>query len=49
MINQERREVNIKVDYVGFKIPDLFVVGYGIDYAQKHRTLKYIGKVIKVD
>lgn len=41
----DRREVEVKVDYVGFKIPDYFVVGYGLDYAQKHRTLPYIGVV----
>lgn len=45
----ERREVEIEVDYIGFKIPDEFVVGYGIDYAQKHRTLSYIGKVEKIE
>ncbi|MBW1659860.1 MAG: hypoxanthine phosphoribosyltransferase [Deltaproteobacteria bacterium] len=42
----ERREVPVEVDYVGFQIPDVFVVGYGIDYAQKHRNLPYIGKVV---
>ncbi|CAL4320272.1 Hypoxanthine phosphoribosyltransferase [Buchnera aphidicola (Thelaxes suberi)] len=42
----ERREVHIKVDYVGFSIPDCFVVGYGIDYIQSYRYLPYIGKVI---
>jgi hypoxanthine phosphoribosyltransferase len=41
-----RREVNVPVDWVGFTIPDEFVVGYGIDYAQQHRNLGYIGKVI---
>lgn len=44
----ERREVEIEVDYIGFKIPDFFVVGYGIDYAQKHRTLPYVGKVVEI-
>jgi hypoxanthine phosphoribosyltransferase len=43
----DRREVEVNVDFVGFKIPDEFVVGYGIDYAEQHRNLKYIGKVIK--
>lgn len=43
----DRREVDIEVDYIGFKIPDEFVVGYGIDFAQNHRTLGYIGKVVK--
>ncbi|MDP8050831.1 hypoxanthine phosphoribosyltransferase [Pasteurella atlantica] len=41
-----RREVNVDVDWVGFEIPDEFVVGYGIDYAQQHRHLDYIGKVV---
>lgn len=43
----ERREVKIEVDYTGFKIPDEFVVGYGIDFAQKYRDLPYIGIVKK--
>ena len=43
----EKREVEIEVDYTGFKIPDEFVVGYGIDFAQKHRDLSYIGIVKK--
>ena len=42
----ERREASVDVDYVGFSIPDVFVIGYGIDYAQKHRNLPYIGKVV---
>lgn len=44
----ERREENItiKVDYVGFNIPDEFVVGYGLDYDQKYRNLPYIGVVV---
>ena len=41
-----RREVDVPVDWVGFTISDEFVVGYGIDYAQRHRNLGYIGKVI---
>lgn len=40
-----RREVEVPVQWVGFSIPDEFVVGYGIDYAQQHRNLGYIGKV----
>ncbi len=39
----ERREVDIAVDYTGFTIPDQFVVGYGLDYAQRYRNLPYIG------
>lgn len=41
-----RREVDIRATWTGFEIPDAFVVGYGIDYAQKNRNLPYIGKVI---
>jgi hypoxanthine phosphoribosyltransferase len=41
-----RREVDVKVDWIGFSIPDEFVVGVGIDYAQKYRNLPYIGKVV---
>ena len=42
----DRRVVeNVKVDYCGFQIPDEFVVGYGLDYAQKYRNLPYIGVV----
>lgn len=40
-----RREVDIKADWIGFSIQDEFVVGYGIDYAQRNRNLAYIGKV----
>ncbi len=39
----ERREKDIQPDYVGFTIPDAFVVGYGLDYAEKYRNLPYVG------
>ena len=38
----ERRKVDIKVDYTGFTIQDEFIVGYGIDYAEKYRNLPYV-------
>ena len=41
----DRRVVEVNVDYVGFEIPDEFVVGYGFDYNQKYRDLPYIGYV----
>lgn len=41
----ERRVKDVTVDYVGFNIPDEFVVGYGLDYAQKYRNLPFIGVV----
>ena len=44
----DRRVTEVKVDYTGFEIPDVFVVGYGLDYAQKYRNLPYIG-VVKFD
>ncbi len=39
----ERRKADIKADYFGFTVPDAFVVGYGLDYAEKYRNLPYIG------
>jgi len=41
----DRRVTDVTVDYVGFSIPDKFVVGYGLDYAQKYRNLPYIGVI----
>ena len=38
-----RREVEVPVDYIGYEIPDAFVVGYGLDYDQRYRNLDYIG------
>ena len=40
-----RREVDFKANWTGFEIPDEFVVGYGIDFAQRNRNLPFIGKV----
>ena len=45
----ERAEVEVDVDYLGFDIPDEWVVGYGLDYAEKNRTLPYIGVVTPSD
>ena len=39
----ERRKVDIRPDYGGFQIPDEFVVGYGLDYAELYRNLPYVG------
>lgn len=41
----DRRVVDIPVDYIGFDIPDKFVVGYGMDYAQNYRALPYVGVI----
>lgn len=45
----DRRVTEVDIDYTGFDIPDKFVVGYGLDYAQKYRNLPYIGVVIPED
>ena len=45
----DRRVKMVDVDYTGFNIPDEFVVGYGLDYAQKYRNLPYIGVVEGVE
>ena len=45
----DRRVRDVKVNYVGFEIPDEFVVGYALDYAQKYRNLPYIGVVEGVE
>lgn len=39
----ERRKADVQVDYAGFDIPDAFVVGYGLDYAERYRNLPFIG------
>ena len=44
----ERRVAEVFVDYIGFTIPDKFIVGYGLDYDQKYRNLPYIG-VVELD
>ena len=40
-----RHEVEVQLDYLGFDLPDVWVVGYGLDYAEQYRTLPYIGIV----
>ncbi|MCL1079668.1 hypoxanthine phosphoribosyltransferase [Parashewanella spongiae] len=45
----ERREIDVHVDFVGKTIPDEFIVGYGIDYAEQYRNLPYIAKIVPVD
>lgn len=45
MSKPSRRMVDVPVDYIGYEIPDEFVVGYGLDYAQRYRNLPYVGVV----
>ena len=45
----ERRVVNVQIDYEGFRIPNKYVVGYGLDYQQKYRNLPYLAVLDKVD
>ena len=44
-----RRQIDVKVDYIGFTIEDRFVVGYGLDYAEQYRNLPYIGVVSRLN
>ena len=46
---KERREVDIDVDYIGFDIPCGFVIGYGMDYAEKYRELPFLAEVLDAD
>ena len=41
----DRREKEVPIDYLGFKIPDKFVVGYGLDFAERYRNLPFIAVV----
>jgi hypoxanthine phosphoribosyltransferase len=43
MTKPERREIEVPVRYVGFEIPNRFVIGYGLDFAERYRNLRYVG------
>ena len=45
MVRKERESLDVPVDYLGFTIPDVWVVGYGLDFADRHRTLPYIAEL----
>ena len=45
LVKPEELKIPVEIDYVGFKIKDEFVVGYGMDYAEKYRSLPYIGYI----
>jgi hypoxanthine phosphoribosyltransferase len=43
--DRENLDLEVKIDYLGFEIPDVWVVGYGLDFADRHRTLPYIAEL----
>jgi hypoxanthine phosphoribosyltransferase len=45
LVRKERENLGVPIDYLGFDIPDVWVVGYGLDFADKHRTLPYIAEL----
>jgi hypoxanthine phosphoribosyltransferase len=45
LVRKQREQTGIPVDYVGFEIPDVWVVGYGLDYADRYRTLPYVAEL----
>jgi hypoxanthine phosphoribosyltransferase len=44
-VQKDRQSLDVPIDYLGFKIPDVWVVGYGLDYADAYRTLPYIAEL----
>lgn len=46
-VQKEREHIPVSVDYLGFTIPDVWVVGYGLDYAERFRTLPYVAELKK--
>ena len=49
LLQKERESVDVPIDYLGYKIPDVWVVGYGLDYAEAHRTLPYIAELKRTE
>jgi hypoxanthine phosphoribosyltransferase len=49
LLKESKQKVHLDIKYLGFSIPDYFVVGYGLDYAQKFRNLPYVASVKKVN
>ena len=45
LLEKRRPQLDVPVDYLGFKIPDVWVVGYGLDFADRYRTLPYIAEL----
>jgi hypoxanthine phosphoribosyltransferase len=47
LVRKRRPSVDVPLDYLGFEIPDVWVVGYGLDFADKYRTLPYIAEMLQ--
>ena len=47
LVRKTRQNLDIPLDYLGFEIPDVWVVGYGLDYADRYRTLPYVAELKK--
>jgi hypoxanthine phosphoribosyltransferase len=47
LLKKNREHIDVPLDYVGFELPDVWVVGYGLDYADTHRTLPYVAELKK--
>jgi len=45
LVRKKRESLDVPIDYLGFEIPDVWVVGYGLDFADQHRTLPYIAEL----
>lgn len=45
LVRKQRKSLDVPIDYLGFEIPDVWVVGYGLDYADQYRTLPYIAEM----
>ena len=45
LVRKERENLDVPVEYLGFSIPDVWVVGYGLDYADRYRTLPYVAEL----
>jgi hypoxanthine phosphoribosyltransferase len=45
LVRKQRESLDVPVHYLGFEIPDVWVVGYGLDFADKYRTLPYIAEI----
>ena len=45
LVRKKRESLDVTVDYLGFEVPDVWLVGYGLDYADRHRTLPFIAEL----